>query len=514
MYYFLNDNMQAQKSGIEHAEIKRLQLFKHFKVPAQIVTRQFALDLHQVMAQAKIADAELVNLFDFFTGARQANVTPQRLKDLKLTKDHRLVADDKQTVAIMAQGQRRATVTLRHVKHQTLDHIQYFEPNGQTTKMVWYDTRGFLSLEQYFDWGGKIVREQYLGPDHRVHLVRLRYLNRQNEECESWRLLHYQGHDYEFAGFNELTRFFLDELNRRTAGQHVMICDRTVEYGWALFNMRTRVFKVLHLHNDHVNDPSDMLHSSFNSNYAHALNNLDQWQAVVAATPQQTQDMIDRFGTTPPEYTIPVGIVSDATLTARHQDWDARESQLIVQVARLAPEKQPDQAVKAFQIVHERYPQAHLEFWGYSNGDTETQLRQQVAAAGLQDFVLFKGYTEDVNQVYNRAQIGILPSRAEGFSLMLLEAQAHGLPMIANDIKYGPAAIIQDGKTGILTQNDDIQGLAQAMIDLLSNPAQLRNFSEAAYESSERYSEAAVMTQWQGLIQQAQQFYQASAKEG
>ncbi|KZU19986.1 Polyalpha-glucosyltransferase [Lactiplantibacillus plantarum] len=42
---------------------------------------------------------------------------------------------------------------------------------------------------------------------------------------------------------------------------------------------------------------------------------------------------------------------------------------------------------------------------------------------------MFKGYTTDVNAVYNRAQLGLLPSRAEGFSLMLLEAQAHGLPM-------------------------------------------------------------------------------------
>ena len=41
MLFFLNDGIQENKSGIEHAQIKRLKLFKQFKQPAKIVTRQY-----------------------------------------------------------------------------------------------------------------------------------------------------------------------------------------------------------------------------------------------------------------------------------------------------------------------------------------------------------------------------------------------------------------------------------------------------------------------------------------
>ncbi|WP_125981905.1 accessory Sec system glycosyltransferase Asp1 [Loigolactobacillus iwatensis] len=507
MYYFLNDNMQAQKSGIEHAEIKRLMLFNKNNVAAKIVTRSFALDLHQVLAQANISTANFINLFDFFNNTEQVDYQQVTVNDLKLPDDCSLQKDGHDYV-VTQQDKRLMIITTREPEFTDLKNIQYLEPNGKTVKMVWYDTRGFISLEQYFDWDGKIANEQYLGLDGVAHIQKLHLLDRQGNEQNSWRVLNYHGQDYSFNGMAELTRFFYDELNQSDGGHNVFICDRTVELAWSLFHMETKAFKVLHLHNDHVNDPSDMQHSTLNSNYEHALNNLGQWNAVISATPQQTTDMVARFGKKVPEFTIPVGFVANETLNEPHVDWQTRTPQKLVEVARLAPEKQQDQAIKAFEKVHQHYPKATLEFWGYSNGDTEEKLRQQVTEAGLTDSVKFMGYSENVSEIYNSAQIGLLPSRAEGFSLMLLEAQAHGLPLIANDIKYGPADIIQDQKTGILTKNDDIDGLAEAILDLLSNPAKLMNFSEAAYDNSRRYSEDAVMAQWQLLITEADRFYQ------
>ncbi|EPD09232.1 Poly alpha-glucosyltransferase, partial [Lacticaseibacillus paracasei subsp. paracasei Lpp48] len=66
--FFLNDGINFNKSGIEHAQVKRLRLFKHHEVPARIVTRQFALNLHEITRDAGIDDDDFVNLFDFFQG--------------------------------------------------------------------------------------------------------------------------------------------------------------------------------------------------------------------------------------------------------------------------------------------------------------------------------------------------------------------------------------------------------------------------------------------------------------
>ncbi|WP_318765434.1 hypothetical protein [Lactiplantibacillus carotarum] len=64
----MNQYVMALNSGVEHAEFKRLQLFKEHEVPAQLVTRQFDGLLHQNTRRFHVADDQLANLFDFFVG--------------------------------------------------------------------------------------------------------------------------------------------------------------------------------------------------------------------------------------------------------------------------------------------------------------------------------------------------------------------------------------------------------------------------------------------------------------
>ncbi|RRK10053.1 glycosyltransferase [Lactiplantibacillus garii] len=501
MYYFLNDNMQFSKSGIEHAEISRLAIFKRHRVAAKIVTRMFAMNLHEVLKAAQIADADFINLFDFFCGTQAVTPKTFDLADVVVPADAIKTRKGRQ-VNVIQKGKLLMIIYLRE-ETEHVSNIQYFDVNGKTLKMVWWDTRGVKCLEQLFDWNGKIAQEAYFGADGQIHLEKIHMLNRAQQERITWRVINYRGQNWLFNGMNELTRFFYDELNRN-GEDNVFICDRTVECAWGLFNMETPAKKVLHLHNNHVGSDGDFMHAPLNNNYANALNNFERWDAVISATPEQTKEVQARFGTSVPAFTIPVGYVGDATLSADPVPFEERQQHLIVQVARLAPEKQPDQTITAFQQVHQQIPDAQLEFWGYANGDTLKKVQEQVKRLQLEDCVSFKGYTNDVNAVYNRAQVGVLPSRAEGFSLMLLEAQAHGLPMIANDVRYGPSAIIQDGVSGILTTCDNVQQLADSMLSLLQRPDQLAEYSRAAYQNSHRYSEKAVFTQWQGFIRQMQ----------
>jgi len=460
MYYFLNDNMQLSKSGIEHAEIHRVNLFKKHGVPAKIVTRVFSMELSSILEQSGIARDDLINLFEYFCGSAKVPTESFTMADISLPINTTMTTKDNQR-QIFSQGKMLMIIYLRDGSDQ-VSNIQYFDVNGRTLKMTWWDQRGFKCLEQNFDWDGKIAPEQYFGPDGQVHVEKSHLLNRSGKEQLSWRVLNYKHSSWTFKGMNELTRFFYDELNAN-GEQNVMICDRTVECDWALFNMKTPVYRVLHLHNNHVSDSNDMLHSQLNNNYENALNNWDKWDATISSTPEQSKDIEDRFGTAIPSFTIPVGYVQDQTLAEPQVGADKRQEHLIVHVARLAPEKQQNHSIKAFAQVHAKYPDAKLELWGYANGDIAKDLHKEVADLKLTDSVSFKGYTNDVNAVYNRAAIAVLPSRAEGFSLMLLEAQAHGLPVVANDVKYGPSDILQDGVSGILTEDGQVQQLADGM---------------------------------------------------
>ncbi|MDD6893139.1 MAG: glycosyltransferase, partial [Lactobacillus sp.] len=321
----------------------------------------------------------------------------------------------------------------------------------------------------------------------------------------SYHLFDWHGKDWQFANFDELTRFFYDQLiqDLESAGNGPLglVVDRVYELGWAVLNMHHRVFRVMQLHNDHVNDPSDMLHSTLNYNYQWGLDHLKDWDGVIALTPQQQADVEERFGNQGVKiYRIPGPIVSDAVLNAPHVDFKKRERDLVVMVARLSPEKQQDHLLSAWPKILRAVPDAHLELWGYANDNFDQKLKEQVKAEHLENSVTFCGYTTDVNAVYERAQLLILPSRAEGLPLSLVEAQSHGLPIVANDIKYGPADVVIDHQDGLLTKNGDIDGLAQAIISLLTNQQKLAEFSEHAYQDSARYSAVNVMKLWNGLL--------------
>src|SRR5262249_5817360 len=100
----------------------------------------------------------------------------------------------------------------------------------------------------------------------------------------------------------------------------------------------------------------------------------------------------------------------------------------IVTVARLSPEKDVANLVRAARLVIDRHPHARFEIAGdgASRGDLE-RLAQEL---GLQENVRFLGELRDIPALLARARMFVLPSLSEGISLTLLEAMACGLPIV------------------------------------------------------------------------------------
>ena len=90
MYYFVNTSINPKKSGIEHAEMKRLALFNQHHVPAKMVTRFFSLSLHQTLTAAGIAAENQINLFDFIQHSSERPTTKMTIEDLHLAPDLRV----------------------------------------------------------------------------------------------------------------------------------------------------------------------------------------------------------------------------------------------------------------------------------------------------------------------------------------------------------------------------------------------------------------------------------------
>ena len=501
MLYFLNDNFQENKSGIEHAEIKRLNLFKHFNQPAKIITRQYSNEFHQVMNNAGVDDHDFVNLFDYFQEAVLVKRKAVTMKDLHLNPKWKRKADGI-NYNFYDGNQRVMYVRRRDNAQKTIINQQIFDRFGKLVKVVWYDVRGFKSVEQLYDWNNRISAENYYTPSGRLAIVKTNFKNQRDKDLVSYQL-NYQGQDYHFNGLEELTSFFYDQIvddPKINNGEKVgLIVDRVFEIGWAVLHMQKRVFRVMQLHNDQLVDNDDILHSALNFNYDWGLNNAEAWDGIGVLTPHQQADVEARW-TKSKVYMVPSAIVPDEVLNVPHVPFENRKLHQVVVVARLSPEKQQDHLLKVWPRILKAVPDAQLDLWGYANDNFDQTLKQIVKDEGIESSVHFRGYAEKVPEIDKQAQLMVLPTRGEGLAMALVEALSYGLPVIANDIKYGPSDIVVDGHSGYLTENENLDQLADRIIDLLTDQAKLKRFSAGAYEDAERYSEANIMKCYQAII--------------
>jgi glycosyltransferase involved in cell wall biosynthesis len=121
------------------------------------------------------------------------------------------------------------------------------------------------------------------------------------------------------------------------------------------------------------------------------------------------------------------------------------------------------------------------------------QLQLRVEALQLEDHIHFCGKATDLQSYFAGIGIFVLPSRSEGFSNALIEAMAAGLPCIATDVG-GNGEAIQHGRNGLLVPADDRDALANAIEELLGNPAAASRLGEAARRTAEeRFSAEAMM---------------------
>lgn len=134
--------------------------------------------------------------------------------------------------------------------------------------------------------------------------------------------------------------------------------------------------------------------------------------------------------------------------------------------------------VDAFAEVVERVPDARLVLAG--GGSRRARLEDRVRRLGLADRVEFPGEVPhtDVPDLLRRCDVLANPSRSESFGVVLLEAAACGLPVVATRVG-GTAETVVDGVSGLLVPVDDPSALAEALVGLASDPERRRAMGEA-----------------------------------
>ena len=111
------------------------------------------------------------------------------------------------------------------------------------------------------------------------------------------------------------------------------------------------------------------------------------------------------------------------------------------------------------------------------------------------------GPSDNIQEEYLHSAFLVLSSRYEGLPMVLLEAQAAGLPIVAFACQCGPRDVVTDGVDGLLIPEGDIAVLAAGMKTLMDDTTLRRRMGAAAYRHSDRYDKEKIMSQWERLFQ-------------
>ncbi len=126
-------------------------------------------------------------------------------------------------------------------------------------------------------------------------------------------------------------------------------------------------------------------------------------------------------------------------------------------------------------------PDAQLVIVG--EGNDVIRLKGLVDQLGIGRSVLFTGRVDDptLDGIYERAALFALPSRAEGFGIVYLEAMSHRLACIGS-IHDAAGEIVVHGETGFLVNQDDVSDLAAKVVDLLRDSNLRQRFGQNGYD--------------------------------
>lgn len=160
------------------------------------------------------------------------------------------------------------------------------------------------------------------------------------------------------------------------------------------------------------------------------------------------------------------------------------DAKVMIVIANLIPYKGHSDLIQAAREVINRFPDAIFLFVGEDRG-IQKELEQRVANFGVGQSVRFLGRQDDVPKLLAASDISVLPSHEEGFSNVILESMAAGLPVVATDVGGNREAIL-DGITGWLIPHKDPGALAAKIIDLLRDPAKAKEWGIGGRERVNR----------------------------
>ena len=172
----------------------------------------------------------------------------------------------------------------------------------------------------------------------------------------------------------------------------------------------------------------------------------------------------------------------------------------LVCIGRYDYDKGNDLLLQAWAKIEKQIPEWIIDIYGNGNMETYQQLMVQLGIDSSRCHL--HGPITEVRKEYLQSSLFVLPSRYEGFGLVLIEAMACGLPVVSFDCENGPRNIISDGQNGFLVQPFDVDAFAERLLMLIRNEELRQKMGVEAHQSSRQYQIENIALRWKSLFEE------------
>ena len=177
------------------------------------------------------------------------------------------------------------------------------------------------------------------------------------------------------------------------------------------------------------------------------------------------------------------------------------KEKLFLAVGRLTYQKGCDLLLQAWAQVAPLHPDWRLHIVG--DGEDKAMLEQLRRDLNIEASTELLPKTNNIAAHYQQAAFFVMSSRFEGLPLVLIEAQAYGLPIVSFNCDTGPAEIIKHGETGWLCEAGDVADLSDKISNAVScfnEEVTYKSFSQHSKENRNEFSVDVIIDKWSDLL--------------
>ena len=192
------------------------------------------------------------------------------------------------------------------------------------------------------------------------------------------------------------------------------------------------------------------------------------------------------------KYVIPNSLSFDNEIPAN------LKSRRILAIGRLTAQKWFQKLLEASTEIKNKLPDWHIDIFG--EGEEREELQEMIKEKGLIEYVHIYPPVENVKELFMDSDIFVVTSRREGLPMVILEAQACGLPVVSFDCNYGPRELIEHDRNGYLIPVGDAHSLAEKVIEIAVDDEKKRRMGRASFQNSKKYKTSEIFLLWDGML--------------